>query len=165
VAAPGSTAESALERQRVLFDDPLTDDGLSGRPLIWARTIETLNDHPRFYLTGAGLGSYVEYGGASHNMILQLLLEGGVIALLLYITCYGAMLRRLWSIRNRAWPMVAATAALLTSLMTSEVLYPTLATGWYLGLYFVSLQVAAGTPRETGASRRAALDRRREGTS
>jgi hypothetical protein len=87
VVAPGSNADTALQRQRVLFDDPLTDDGLSGRPLIWARTIAVLNDNPRFLLTGAGLGSYVEYGGASHNMVLQLLLEGGVIALFLYIIC------------------------------------------------------------------------------
>jgi hypothetical protein len=160
----GSSAETALERQRVLFEDPLTDDGLSGRPLIWTRTIAVLNDHPRFYFTGAGLGSYVEYGGASHNMILQLLLEGGVIALLLYVTCYGAMFRRLWIIRDRAWPLVAATVALLTSLMTSEVFYPTLATGWYLGLYFVSLQVASGMPPRGLASRRAAPVRLPEGT-
>jgi O-antigen ligase len=145
--SPGSRAETALQRQRVLFQDPLTDDALSGRPIIWARTIETLHKHPRLFLTGAGIGSYVKYGGASHNMILQLLLEGGVVALLLYIVCYGALFRLLWRIRDRAWAMVAVTAALLTSLMTSEVLYPTLATGWYLGLYFVSLHIAAGIPR------------------
>jgi hypothetical protein len=58
-----------------------------------------------------------------------------------------AMFRRLWRIRDQAWPLVAATAALLTSLMTSEVFYPTLATGWYLGLYFVSLHIAAGLPK------------------
>ena len=150
--SPGSGAEAALQRQSVLFQDPLTEDALSGRPVIWARTIETLREHPNLYLTGAGIGSYVKYGGASHNMILQLLLEGGMVALLLYIVCYGAMFRYLWRIRDQAWAMVAVTAALLTSLMTSEVFYPTLATGWYLGLYFVSLQIAAGARREDGMS-------------
>jgi O-antigen ligase len=153
--SPGSRAEAALQRQRVLLQDPLTDDALSGRPLIWARTIETLNEHPYLYLTGAGIGSYVEYGGASHNMILQLLLEGGLAALLLYIMCYAAMFRHLWYIRDRAWAMVAVTAALLTSLMTSEMFYPTLATGWYLGLYFVSLNIASGLPRIDKISKRA----------
>jgi O-antigen ligase len=154
--SPGSTAEAALQRQRVLFQDPLTEEGLSGRPIIWARTIETLREHPNLYLTGAGIGSYVKYGGASHNMILQLLLEGGVVALLLYIICYGAMLRQLWRTRDQTWAMVAVTAALLTSLMTSEVFYPTLATGWYLGLYFVSLQIAGGIPHEYGIPKQAA---------
>jgi len=154
--SPGSRAEAALQRQSVLFQDPLTDDALSGRPVIWARTIETLHEHPRLFLTGAGIGSYVKYGGASHNMILQLLLEGGVVALLLYIICYGAMFRHLWRIREQAWAMVAVTAALLTSLMTSEVFYPTLATGWYLGLYFVSLHIAAGIPHEDGMPKQAA---------
>jgi O-antigen ligase len=153
----GSRAETALQRQRVLFQDPLTDDALSGRPIIWARTVETLNEHPYLYLTGAGIGSYVEYGGASHNMILQLLLEGGLAALLMYIICYGAMFRHLWRIRDRAWAMVAVTAALLTSLMTSEMFYPTLATGWYLGLYFVSLNIAAGIPHNDEMPKQAAL--------
>ena len=161
--SPGSRAEAALERQRVLLQDPLTEDALSGRPVIWARTIETLNEHPYLYLTGAGIGSYVEYGGASHNMFLQLLLEGGLAALLLYIICYGAMFRHLWRIRDRAWAMVAVTAALLTSLMTSEMFYPTLATGWYLGLYFVSLDIAARIPHEDGKSKQAALSLTREG--
>jgi len=150
--SPGSGAEAALQRQRVLLEDPLTDDALSGRPIIWQRTIQTLREHPHLLLTGAGIGSYVKYGGASHNMILQLLLEGGMIALLLYAMCYGAMFRHLWRNRDQAWAMVAVTAALLTSLMTSEVLYPTLATGWYLGLYFVSLQIAAGVRHEDGMS-------------
>jgi O-antigen ligase len=161
--SPGSRAEAALQRQRVLLQGPLTEDALSGRPLIWARTIETLNEHPYLYLTGAGIGSYVEYGGASHNMVLQLLLEGGLAALLLYIMCYGAMFRHLWRIRDRAWAMVAVTAALLTSLMTSEMFYPTLATGWYLGLYFVSLNIAAGIPRVDRISKRPAPALMREG--
>ena len=155
--SPGSRAEAALQRQSVLFQDPLSDDALSGRPIIWARTIGTLHEHPYLCLTGAGIGSYVKYGGASHNMILQLLLEGGMVALLLYIICYGAMFRHLWRIRDQAWAMVAVTAALLTSLMTSEVFYPTLATGWYLGLYFVSLHVAAGIPHDDGMPKQAAL--------
>jgi O-antigen ligase len=154
--SPGSKADAALQRQRVLFQDPLTDDALSGRPVIWARTIETLHEHPRLFLTGAGIGSYVKYGGASHNMILQLLLEGGMVALLLYVICYGAMFRQLWRSRGQAWALVAVTAALLTSLMTSEVFYPTLATGWYLGLYFVSLHIAAGVRRDDGMSTYAA---------
>jgi hypothetical protein len=84
-------------------------------------------------------------------MILNLLLEGGVIALLIYIVCYGGIFLHLWRIRGRAWAMVAVTAGMQTSLLTSEIFYPTLSGGWYLGLYFVSLHVSASTSIEPEA--------------
>jgi len=95
---------------------------------------------------GAGIGSYAEYGGGAHNLILTLLLEGGVLALLLYVVCYGGIFLRLWRIRDRAWPLVAVTAGMLTSIMTSETFYPNLATGWGLGLYLVLLRIVPSVP-------------------
>jgi len=143
---PGSNLERVLQKQSRLVKDPLTNEALSGRPGIWARTIRILSDNPSFCVVGAGIGSYAEYGGGAHNLILTLLLEGGVLALLLYVVCYGGIFLRLWRIRDRAWPLVAVTAGMLTSIMTSETFYPNLATGWGLGLYLVLLRIVPSVP-------------------
>ena len=133
---------SVVERQATLIGDPFSNEGLAGRPDIWRGVIDTLNQKPWRYVVGTGIGNYVEFRNAAHNMILQMMQDGGVIALVVVTSCYAGMFSRLWRYRSIAWPLVATTAGMLTSVMTSAILYPNLATGWYLGLYFVSLHVA-----------------------
>jgi hypothetical protein len=78
-------------------------------------------------------------------MMLRLLQDGGIIELVLISILWIRIFGRIWAVRREAWVMVALTAGMLTSVFTSAIFYPTLATGWYLGLYFVSLHIMAGS--------------------
>jgi len=131
----------ALERQEILLSDPFSSEGMSGRPELWRRVVDILNEEPIRWVIGYGLGNYVEYRAASHNMVLRLIQDGGFIELLLVGFLWIRVFRRVWGARREAWPVVALTTALLTSVYTSAIFYPTLATGWYLGLFFVALHV------------------------
>lgn len=134
----------ALERQEILLTDPFSNEGLSGRPDLWRSVLATLDEAPIRWIIGYGMGNYVEYRNAAHNMMLKLLQDGGIIELVWIGILWIRIFRRIWAVRREAWTMVALTASMLTSVFTSAIFYPTLATGWYLGLYFVSLHIMAG---------------------
>jgi len=143
-------------RQAALIRDPLSDDGLSGRPQLWLSVLETLNEKPYRWVVGYGLGNYVEFRNSAHNMFLQMAQDGGLIFVFLISACWIGIFRNVWAHKHRSWAMVALTAGLLSSVMTSGIFYPNLATGWYLGTYFICLHIAMGretTPgnEETGA--------------
>jgi O-antigen ligase len=131
----------ALERQGVLLSDPFSNEGLAGRPELWQEIVDKLNEEPVRWAIGYGIGNYVEYEAASHNMVLRLIQDGGLIELVLVGFLWIRIFRRVWAARHRAWASVALTAGMLTSALTSEIFYPTLSTGWYLGLYVITLQL------------------------
>jgi O-antigen ligase len=134
----------ALDRQEVLLTDPFSNEGLSGRPEIWQSVLDTLNAEPIRWVVGYGMGNYVEYQNAAHNMVLQFLQDGGTIELVLVGTLWIRIFRRIWMVRREAWAMVALTAGMFTSFFTSTIFYPNLASGWYLGLYFVTMHIMLG---------------------
>jgi len=135
-------AQESIERQMVLFHDPLSNEGLSGRPDLWMSVLERLNEKPIRWIIGYGIGNYAEYKNAAHSMILQLLQDGGLIMLVIVGWLWCRIFRRIWAAKKRSWQMVALTAGLLSSALTSGIFYPNLATGWYLGFYFVAMHVA-----------------------
>jgi hypothetical protein len=137
--AQNEVTAAAVERQQVLIEDPLSNEGLSGRPELWESALQTLNQEPLRWLVGYGMGNYAEFRNAAHSMPLQLLQDGGLLHLVGFGILWGRIFFRIWRRRKLAWPLVAVTAALLSSSLTSGVFYPNLATGWYLGLYFVML--------------------------
>jgi hypothetical protein len=134
----------ALQRQEALRTDPFSNESLAGRPELWQSVIDTLNDSPIRWLIGYGMGNYVEYENAAHNMLLQLLQDGGIIELILISILWIRIFRRIWASRQEAWTLVSLTVAMLTSVFTSAIFYPNLATGWYLGLYFVTMHLVVG---------------------
>jgi len=137
-------AQASLERQMVLIQDPLSNEGLSGRPEIWRSVLDTLSERPIRWIIGYGIGNYAEFKNAAHNMVLQLLQDGGMVMLVGVTWIWIRMFRRVWNSRHRSWHLVALTAGLLSSAFTSGIFYPNLATGWYLGFYFVSMHVCFG---------------------
>lgn len=131
----------AAERQNILATDPFSIEGLAGRPELWIDVIDTLNEDPLRWLLGYGVGNYVEFENASHNMFLRLLQDGGLIELIVVGLLWLGIFRRIWSARRTAWTLSALLIGLLSSIFTSDILAPTLATGWYLGLFFVSIHI------------------------
>jgi O-antigen ligase len=91
------------------------------------------------------MGNYAEYQNPAHNMVLQLLQDGGIIELVLVGILWIRIFRRIWMVRREAWALVALTASMLASTIASAIFYPTLSTGWYLGLYFVAMHLM-GSP-------------------
>ena len=144
-----SQIELALSRQRYLIENPFTDEAMAGRPTLWKTAVKVLNEIPVAYFLGIKAGSFLTGYRipegiilAPHNMVLSLLLSGGMVALLIYVLSYGRIFTSLWRIRYQVWPMVAVTGGMLTSTFTSGIFEASLATGWFLGLYFVCLHIA-----------------------
>jgi len=135
-------AQESIERQMVLFHDPLSNEGLSGRPDLWMSVLDTLNEKPIRWVIGYGIGNYAEHRNPAHSMVLQLLQDGGLIMLMIVSWLWFRIFQRIWAAKKRSWQMVALTAGLLSSALTSGIFYPNLATGWYLGFYFVAMHVA-----------------------
>jgi hypothetical protein len=140
--AQNKAAQESLDRQMVLLQDPLSNEGLSGRPDLWKSVLETLNEKPMRWVIGYGIGNYAEYKNSAHNMVFQLLQDGGFVMLWAVSWLWFRIFRRIWRARQRSWNMVALTAGLLSSALTSGIFYPNLATGWYLGFYFVTMHIA-----------------------
>jgi O-antigen ligase len=141
----------ALERQSALIDDPFSSESLSGRPILWISVIETLNEKPIRWLIGYGLGNYTEFKNAAHNMFLQFLQDGGLLELFCFSLLSLRIFRRIWVVRQEAWIFISLSGGMLTSFLTSAIFYPTLSTGWYLGLYFVVLHVLTSKPIDVTA--------------
>lgn len=141
----------ALERQSELIDDPFSSESLSGRPILWISVIETLNEKPIRWLIGYGLGNYTEFKNAAHNMFLQFLQDGGLLELFCFSLLSLRIFRRIWVVRQEAWTFISLSGGMLTSFLTSAIFYPTLGTGWYLGLYFVVLHVLTIKPIDVTA--------------
>lgn len=131
----------SLDRQRVLITDPFSNEGLSGRPDLWQSVLNTLNEDPIRWFIGYGIGNYVEFNNSAHNMLLQLLEDGGLIELVLVGVLWARIFGRIWRRRWEAWAMVSLTIGMLTSALTSAIFYPNLSTGWYLGLFFVAMHI------------------------
>jgi O-antigen ligase/polysaccharide polymerase Wzy-like membrane protein len=138
----------ALERQSILIEDPFSNEGLSGRPDIWQSVIDTLNEDYIRWVAGYGIGNYVEYDNAAHNMPLQFLQDGGIVLFIYATLLWLRIFSRIWQYRQQSWVIISLTVAMFTSVFTSAIFYPNLATGWYLGLYFVAMHIMLGAEHE-----------------
>lgn len=143
----------AIERQSILIGDPFSSEGLSGRPNLWISVVDTLNETPIRWLIGYGIGNYTEKNNAAHNMFLLFLQEGGFLELVFFGVLWIKIFKRIWVAKKKSWVMVALSGGMLTSIMTSAVFYPTLGTGWYLGLYFISFKVLISPYKEAKNAR------------
>jgi hypothetical protein len=134
--------QRAMERQSVILEDPFSNEGLSNRPTLWLGAIDILSKEPFRYLVGIGIGNYAEFRNAPHSMPLTMLLDGGLIGVTIITFSYGIIFQMLWRQRQQGWALVAVTAGMMTSFFTSAVFLPTLATGWYLGFYYLLTHLA-----------------------
>jgi hypothetical protein len=149
------SVQKALDRQRILLSDPFSNEGLSGRPLLWLSVLDTLNEKPRRWIIGYGVGNYAEHNNAAHSMPLSLLQDGGVILLFLVTFTWLRIFRRVWRTRTPGMVAVALTGAFLASSLTANIFTPNLSSGWYLGMYYVMLHIewAIGTGRALSGGR------------
>jgi hypothetical protein len=137
--------ERALERQSVILNDPFSNEGLAGRPDLWMSVFDTLNEDYIRWIAGYGIGNYVEYKNAAHNMPLQFLQDGGLLLLIFCGFLWIRIFSRIWHARHKSWVLLSVTVSMFTSVLTSAIFYPNLATGWYLGFYFVSMHIMVGS--------------------
>ncbi len=82
----------------------------SERPLLGHGLKSTEFVNPRATLNGAGVpgGGY-----GAHNMIVRVLVEGGVVLLVVYLAFFGAIMRRMWRLSRQAWPLADQARLLL----------------------------------------------------
>ncbi|MDQ6978828.1 MAG: O-antigen ligase family protein [Mariprofundaceae bacterium] len=137
-----------------------SEHGIAARKLIWLSSYKMWQDHPWF---GVGLGNmsahYLTYQSkvlaeskeplpeqvavnSAHNILLQLLAEGGLLGLLLWLTITGWLVVLSWRYRmrimtSRAWPALACAWLLWIQGMGNITLsrpYPILMFALFLGL-------------------------------
>ncbi|NLF26222.1 MAG: O-antigen ligase family protein [Deltaproteobacteria bacterium] len=139
--------ESTLDRHKTIVST-VSDDNLSGRPLIWGNHLRSLRDHPLRVIIGGGFGSARVNGRGSdgHMLYLQILSEGGMLGLVLFLALALQVLISLYRYEGPGRPIFWVTLALLLSSFTQETFYPLPAMGHFLGLYLAALALALRRP-------------------
>lgn len=100
--------------------------GFTGRTILWTRAIEIIKNSPIIGY-GIGMSDHLNiWGGyySSHNTILEILLEGGIIALLIWIILILQALKCIKKNQNyiiKRMLLVAILVFLITFLMESNV--------------------------------------------
>lgn len=165
IAAPkvqtDNTDREMMERQLGAVD-PLDSKNLSGRDYIWKERIAWLNDNPRAWAVGAGLGGTADTGGPAHMMPLQIVAELGIVGLALSLVALGRLMIDLWREHRRVPALFWCIVGLCVTSLTQETFYPEPAMGQFLGLFLVSLAIVfRERPAPAGAPARS-LARHRE---
>lgn len=73
---------------------------LSGRTVIWGIALKMISEKP---IVGYGIGEHITWAGYNwygHNQYIQLLMEGGVIGLLLFMFVMVALIKKTSRLRN-----------------------------------------------------------------
>lgn len=73
----------------------IQQDGGSGRIDIWLETLEMLWNNPLRLLFGCGVFGATSAPYCSHNMLIQVLLDGGILGFLTYIVFMTQIIKRL----------------------------------------------------------------------
>lgn len=134
-------ADREMVSRQLDLADPFEGNNLSGRNFIWKDRFDWLNDNPRAWAVGAGLGGTADTGGPAHMMPLQIVAELGLVGLALVMVAFGRLLLDLWSMRRRVPALFWCTVGLLASSLTQETFYPEPAMGQFLGFYLVVLAI------------------------
>lgn len=133
------TAERQLTLRR-----PLDPENLSGRAGIWQDSLDLMFADPTRWVVGAGPGGATQFGNNAHMLVLQLILEGGVIGLALFLWVMHTIMSCLYRFERGAKAIFWTTGALLVSSFTQETLYPVPSMGHFLGLYLFSVALVLG---------------------
>ena len=136
-----SAFQQATDRQGSSTDS-YQEDGLSGRTQMWSERVDFMNSVPRHWLVGAGFGSTIETGNNAHNLILQLLIEGGTFGLAVFIYFQYRIIRLLLKGGDGARPLVWVTIALLMTCFTQETFYPVPAFPHFLAFFVVAVALS-----------------------
>lgn len=139
-----SVFQKATERQQSSADS-YEEDGLSGRTQIWSEGLDFMNSEPRHWLVGAGFGSAVETGHNAHSLLLQLLIEGGTLAVALFIYLQFKVVTLLIRCGDNARPVLWATLALLMTCFGQETFYPAPAFPHFLAFFFSAVALSTAT--------------------
>ena len=129
-----SPFQEAAERQSTSANS-FGEDGLNGRTELWSDRMNFMNSEPRHWLVGAGFGSVIETGNNAHNLFLQLLIEGGVLAVALFTCLQYRLITLLIRQGTSARPLLWVTVALLITCLTQETFYPVPAFPHFLAFF------------------------------
>jgi hypothetical protein len=122
-SAGSSPIETVIDRQATIGSS-YSEDGLSGRDFRWRERFDYLNEKPVRWIAGSGFGSSVEGGDWAHMQFLTLLVEGGIIALVIFCAGVVYLLRLLKRSERGIRAITCLTLVLLFSCFTQETLYP-----------------------------------------
>ncbi|HEY0839719.1 MAG TPA: O-antigen ligase family protein [Vulgatibacter sp.] len=155
VVAPSlqdSRSDREMMSRQLDLADPFEGNNLSGRNFIWKARLDWLNENPRAWAVGSGLGGTADTGGPAHMMPLQIVAELGLVGLALVCVAFGRLLLDLWAMRGRVPALFWCTIGLLASSLTQETFYPEPAMGQFLGLYLVALAITLRQRQKAAAA-------------
>ncbi|WP_341530184.1 O-antigen ligase family protein [Nostoc sp. UHCC 0302] len=135
---------SIIERQATLLDSS-NSENLSGRDMIWLENIEFLNKNPIVWILGKGFGGAWDDGGSggnAHMLLLNVIIENGIIGLLIFLFLFYKILCLLYQHEQKDKAIFWVSISLLIGSFSQETFYPVPALGHFLGLYLCSVAIA-----------------------
>ncbi|RYG61797.1 MAG: O-antigen ligase domain-containing protein [Alphaproteobacteria bacterium] len=130
--------EFAVDRMTIIGE---ADEGrglLSGRLEVWGQVLANVWREPFF---GIGVMNYRNLPDAidlhPHNWFLQILLEGGIVSLVLFVSLLGTMLWRFAQYAKGSIYGIAAFAS-VSAFLVSGLAYTSIFNGWWVCFLIVS---------------------------
>lgn len=138
------TNTTIIERQATLLEAS-NSENLSGRDTIWLEQLEFLNNNPIAWILGRGFGGAWDDGGSggnAHMLVLNIVVETGIIGLIIFLGLFHKILDFLYKQEQKEKAIFLVTIALLIGSSTQETFYPVPALGHFLGFYLCSVAIA-----------------------
>ncbi len=134
--APSQQTSAIVQRQETTFKF-YDAQNLSGREDIWYGKFSEVLDQPAWWPVGRGLGSAVDtaFGTSAHMLVLQILIETGIVGLIVIGFLMAALLRELWKSGAHSRTFFWISIALLITSASYETFYPLPSMGHFLGFY------------------------------
>ena len=146
--------ERATERAKTLVHrETFEEQTLSGRTLQWAAALRYIASDPSVSVLGTGWGfggvvlAPVTAIGTTHCMYLMVLLELGIFGALIFYILLFNMYQLLRGKDRLLVALRAAFLALLVASITSEVFYPVVSMGSFLGFVGAVFGIGAASYR------------------
>jgi len=143
---------STFERQRTILE-PYKSANLSGRVDIWIDRVNFLNEMPLRWIFGSGFGSVAKLGNNAHMLVLQIIMETGVIGLIVYYLLMKSIIIMLYKYEEGIKPTMWITIVFLLTSITQITFYPAPAYVHLLGFYLCSVAIALRRPLKSKQER------------
>lgn len=127
-----------LQRVSIIGEADVGRGMLSGRGAVWAQAVAWIPQAPLF---GIGMMNYRNVPGAidlhPHNWLIQMLLEGGIVSTVLFITLMGMVLVRFFGFAKGSIYGVAALAS-LAAFLVAGLANTSIFNSWWLSFLVVA---------------------------
>jgi len=140
--------EYTVKRQMTILE-AYKSENLSGRVGIWIKRVNYLNEMPMRWIFGSGFGSEANLKKSAHMLVLQIIMEIGIIGLIVYYLLIKKIIQLLLKYEKGFKSILWITIVFIITSITQITFYPAPAFVHSLGFYLCSVAIALRRPLET----------------